>query len=33
MKTDEYECDLCGQSFDTKAELKKHAKAAHTKEL
>jgi len=33
MQTDDYECDLCGRSFDTRKQLEAHAKEAHTKEM
>lgn len=29
---DEYECDVCGESFDTQEELEEHAQEAHDKE-
>lgn len=31
MRSDRYECDLCGESFDTETELKRHLKKYHTK--
>jgi|GEM_PF-4644022 len=30
--SDEYECDLCGDTFDTKDMLREHAQEEHTGE-
>lgn len=29
----EHECDICGQSFDTEAELQEHAQEEHEDEM
>lgn len=29
---DEYECDMCGATFDDQAELEEHAREEHGKE-
>ena len=33
MADDEYECDMCGATFDSQEELEEHAREEHGKEM